>query len=163
MSGNVTFQNVVHSLAPRSIAASSRWRGKPCIRARTVTTTKLMLNMMWAMRIVWMPSGKSRPPVSVGTAPGRADEQRQQARAEDDLRRRHRDEDEQVRARPAAELVAGQGERDERAEGVATIVETNATTRLVTHGVAEAGRPNGFSQASSENSPQTKLNRPAGR
>ena len=24
-----------------------------------------MLNMMWAMRIVWMPSGKSAPPVSV--------------------------------------------------------------------------------------------------
>ena len=65
MSGKVTFQNVVHSFAPRSIAASSRWRGKPCIRARTVTTTKLMLNMMWATRMVWMPSGKSRPPVSV--------------------------------------------------------------------------------------------------
>ena len=26
MSGKVTFQNVVHSFAPRSIAASSRWR-----------------------------------------------------------------------------------------------------------------------------------------
>ena len=52
ISGNVTFQNVVHSFAPRSIAASSRWRGKPDSRARTVTTTKLMLNMMWAIRIV---------------------------------------------------------------------------------------------------------------
>jgi hypothetical protein len=55
--GKVTFQNVVHSLALRSIAASSRCRGKPCIRAFTVTTTKLMLNMMWAMMIVRMLSG----------------------------------------------------------------------------------------------------------
>ena len=39
MSGKVTFQKVVHSVAPRSIAASSRWRGKPVSRARTVTTT----------------------------------------------------------------------------------------------------------------------------
>ncbi len=53
----MTFQNVTHSLAPRSIAASSRCRGKPCIRAFTVTTTKLMLNMMWAMMIVRMLSG----------------------------------------------------------------------------------------------------------
>ncbi len=52
MSGKVTFQKVVHSLAPRSIAASSRWRGKPGSRAFTVTTTKLMQNMMWAMMIV---------------------------------------------------------------------------------------------------------------
>ena len=65
MSGKVTFQKVVHSLAPRSMAASSRWRGNPCIRARRVTTTKLMLNMMWAMRMVWTPSGKRNPPVSV--------------------------------------------------------------------------------------------------
>ena len=57
MSGNVTFQKVVHSFAPRSIAASSRWRGKPDRRAFTVTTTKLMLNMMWAMMIVRMLSG----------------------------------------------------------------------------------------------------------
>ena len=45
------------SFAPRSIAASSRRRSKPASRALTVTTTKLMLNMMWAIRIVWIPSG----------------------------------------------------------------------------------------------------------
>ena len=39
ISGSVTFRNVVHSLAPRSIAASSRWRSKPISRAFTVTTT----------------------------------------------------------------------------------------------------------------------------
>ena len=61
MSGKVTFQNVAHSFAPRSIAASSRWRGKPGRRAFTVTTTKLMLNMMWAMMIVRMLSGKTTP------------------------------------------------------------------------------------------------------
>src|SRR5207237_10570683 len=38
-SGSVTLRNVVHSLAPRSIAASSRWRSKPISRALTVTTT----------------------------------------------------------------------------------------------------------------------------
>ena len=59
ISGKVTFQNVVHSFAPRSIAASSRWRSKPYSRARTVTTTKLMLNMMWAMRIVTKFVGKN--------------------------------------------------------------------------------------------------------
>ena len=57
ISGKVTFQNVVSSFAPRSIAASSRRRSKPGRRALTVTTTKLMLNMMWAMRIVWKPVG----------------------------------------------------------------------------------------------------------
>ena len=39
ISGSVTLRNVVHSLAPRSIAASSRWRSKPTRRAFTVTTT----------------------------------------------------------------------------------------------------------------------------
>src|SRR5690349_6471857 len=39
ISGNVTRQNVDHSLAPRSIAASSRRRSKPARRAFTVTTT----------------------------------------------------------------------------------------------------------------------------
>ncbi len=39
MSGNVTFQNVTSSFAPRSIAASSRRRSKPARRAFTVTTT----------------------------------------------------------------------------------------------------------------------------
>src|SRR3954451_4706306 len=63
MSGNVTFQKVAHGEAPRSMAASSRCRGNPCIRARTVTTTKLMLNMTWAIRIVWSPRGKKNPPV----------------------------------------------------------------------------------------------------
>ena len=57
MSGKVTFQKVVQSSANRSRAASSRWLGKPSSRARTVTTTKLMLNITWAMRIVGMPSG----------------------------------------------------------------------------------------------------------
>ncbi len=55
MSGSVTLRNVVHSLAPRSMAASSRWRSKPIRRAFTVTTAKLMQNMMWAIRIVQKP------------------------------------------------------------------------------------------------------------
>ena len=39
ISGSVTRMNVTSSFAPRSIAASSRWRSKPTSRARTVTTT----------------------------------------------------------------------------------------------------------------------------
>src|SRR6266511_3266983 len=39
INGSVTRVNVVHSLAPRSMAASSRWRSKPTSRAFTVTTT----------------------------------------------------------------------------------------------------------------------------
>ena len=58
-SGSVIFRNVVNSFAPRSIAASSRWRSKPISRAFTVTTMKLTMNMTWAMKIVQKPSGKT--------------------------------------------------------------------------------------------------------
>ncbi len=37
--GSVTLRNVAHSVAPRSIAASSMWRSIPSRRAFTVTTT----------------------------------------------------------------------------------------------------------------------------
>ncbi len=57
INGSVTFRNVVHSFAPRSIAASSRWRSKPIRRAFTVTTAKLMQNITCAMRIVQKPNG----------------------------------------------------------------------------------------------------------
>src|SRR6478609_284206 len=57
INGKVTFQNVVSSFAPRSIAASSSRRSKPARRAFTVTTTKLMQNITWAMTIVWKPVG----------------------------------------------------------------------------------------------------------
>ena len=55
ISGKVTFRKVVHSSAPRSMAASSSDRLKPVMRARIVTTTKLMQNAMWAMMIVLIP------------------------------------------------------------------------------------------------------------
>src|SRR6478752_5814775 len=57
ISGSVTFRNVVNSLAPRSIAASSRWRSNPISRALTVTTAKLMQNITCAIRIVQKPNG----------------------------------------------------------------------------------------------------------
>ena len=60
ISGSVTFLNVTHSLAPRSIAASSRCRSKPTRRARTETTAKLMQNVMCAIRIVQKPNTKFR-------------------------------------------------------------------------------------------------------
>ena len=80
ISGRVTLRKVVNSSAPRSIAASSRERSKPAIRARTVTTTKVMLNMTWAMMIVvrsrWTPtdtnSASSDAPSTIsGVAIGR--------------------------------------------------------------------------------------------
>ena len=55
ISGSVTRMNVWKPLAPRSCAASSRLRSNPISRDRTVTTTKLMLNMMCAIRIVVKP------------------------------------------------------------------------------------------------------------
>ena len=55
ISGSVTFRKVAHSFAPRSIAASSRWRSKPINLAFTVTTAKLMQNMTCAIRIVQKP------------------------------------------------------------------------------------------------------------
>src|SRR5689334_1916493 len=55
ISGSVTLRNVTHSFAPRSIAASSRCLSKPTSRAFTVTTAKLMQNMMCAIRIVQKP------------------------------------------------------------------------------------------------------------
>ena len=55
ISGSVTLRNVAHSLAPRSIAASSRCRSKPINLAFTVTTAKLMQNMTCAMKIVQKP------------------------------------------------------------------------------------------------------------
>src|SRR5919106_6448599 len=58
--GSVTRANVVQGVAPRSIAASSRCRSKPTSRARTVTTTKLMLNMTCAKRIVQKPRATPR-------------------------------------------------------------------------------------------------------
>ena len=42
------------------------------------------------------------------------------------------------------------------------MVEMMATIRLVTRASWSPGRPNGFSHASSENSPHTKLKRPGG-
>ena len=59
MRGSVTFRKVVTSFAPRSIAASSRWRSKPIRRAFTVTTTKLTMNITCAMKIVTNPSWKT--------------------------------------------------------------------------------------------------------
>ena len=84
MSGRVTFLKVVHSSAPRSMAASSSERLKPLMRARIVTTTKLMQNIMWAMTIVGRPRATSTethsassdaPMITSGVAIGHVDQQ----------------------------------------------------------------------------------------
>ena len=110
MSGNVTFQNVVSSLAPRSIAASSRWRREAGQPGLTVTTTKLMLNMMWAIRIVMNPlSGKNGgAPIATNSVSSEAPRTISGVAIGRKMNRL-------VRA-PPAELVARQGQRDERPE-----------------------------------------------
>ena len=60
MIGKVTFQNVVRPSAYRSMPASSSDRVMPANRARMVTTTKLMLNMMCAARMVKKPRSTPR-------------------------------------------------------------------------------------------------------
>jgi hypothetical protein len=56
-SGNVTFRNVCHSFAYRSMAASCRRGSSPARRAFTVTTTKDRQNRMCATTTVQNPSG----------------------------------------------------------------------------------------------------------
>ena len=58
ISGSVTLVKVVHAFAPRSCAASSMWRSKPINLDLTTTTTKLMQNITWAIRIVVKPVAK---------------------------------------------------------------------------------------------------------
>jgi hypothetical protein len=55
MIGKVTFQNVVHGLAPRSAAASSIERSSVMTRERTTTATNEIENMMCAIAIVTGP------------------------------------------------------------------------------------------------------------
>src|SRR3954469_8884161 len=55
MIGKVTFQNVVHGVAPRSAAASSIERSRVTTRARTMAATNEIENMMCAITIVVKP------------------------------------------------------------------------------------------------------------
>ena len=55
INGSVTRRNVCRPFAPRSWAASSRCRSNPINLDLTVTTTKLMLNITCAIRIVVKP------------------------------------------------------------------------------------------------------------
>ena len=49
------------AVAPRSIAASSRFQSKPRMRAFTVSATKRGQNRMWAMTIVVKPRSPPQP------------------------------------------------------------------------------------------------------
>src|SRR5688500_7477877 len=78
--GNVTVQNVVTGVAPRSLAASSRDGSKPDVRAFTVTTTYEIENSTWAMTMVRKPrdmltvtkrASKDTPNTTPGVAMGR--------------------------------------------------------------------------------------------
>ena len=155
MSGKVTLRKVVSSFAPRSIAASSRCTGKPASRARTVTTTKLMLNMMWAMRIVIALSGKNggaaiatksvsndAPRTISGVAIGRKMNRLVVLRPRKSCRAR-------ARAMSVPRIVA-------------TIVENNAMIRLIVTALWRPGTEKMLSQASIENPCHTKLLLPAG-
>ncbi len=61
MYGISTSRKVCHSLAPRSLAASSSSRLKPASRARTTTATKGKLNEICAMVIWDRLSGQGMP------------------------------------------------------------------------------------------------------
>ncbi len=125
----MTLRNVIHSFAPRSIAASSRWRSNPINLAFTVTTMKLMMNITWAMKIVQKPSGKTlvrfRKSVS-NEAP--------RTISGVDIGQ----EDEQVRRATAPELVADDCDRDQRAEGGCDHGREQADIDRDQHGVAQA-------------------------
>ena len=105
ISGSVISRNVCQGVAPRSCAASSSDRSNPISRDRTVTITNDRLNIMCAITIVVKP-----------VATLEVEEHRQQRGAEHDLGRGERDEDEEVDRRAAAELVAHQRQRGDRAE-----------------------------------------------
>ena len=121
-------KNVTYSFAPRSIAASSTCRSKPTSRARTVTTTKLMQNMMCASTIVQKP--RAVPRFRKGEERG----------AEHDLGRGQRHEDEQVRRAPSPEVVADEGQRDQRAEDDRDERGEQGDLDARSHRVAEEGR-----------------------
>ena len=102
MSGSVTLRKVAHSFAPRSIAASSRWRSKPINRAFTVTTAKLMQNMTWAIRIVQKPKTTLRFRKSVSNDAPRTISGVDSGKKDQD-----------VGGAPSAEAVADERERDQ--------------------------------------------------
>ena len=89
-------------------------------------------------------------------------EERQQRRAEHDLGRGQRQEDEEVDRRAAAELVAHQRERHERAQDRGDHVARSATSRLVTNASVSSVTSNGLAQLSSVKPCHFWLRRPAG-
>ena len=102
-SGKVTCQKVLPAGRRRGPGPPPRARGsRLCRRAFTVTTTKLMQNMMCAITIVQKPSRRPDPPEAL-------DEDRQQARAQHDLGGGHRQEDQQVASAPRPGTGAAPG------------------------------------------------------
>ena len=60
INGNVIFQKARLGEAPRSIAACSRVQSNPRMRARNVTATNEIWNMMWAITTVTNPRSTPR-------------------------------------------------------------------------------------------------------
>ena len=135
--------------------------GKPGSRARTVTTTKLMLNMMWAIRIVTELSGKNARAVAAPIATNSVSSEAPSTISGVAIGRKMN----RLVAAPPAEVVADQGQRDQRARGRSRRASTAArSTRLGRDRLAEARpTPNGL-QPGVEREPAatTKLNLPAG-
>ena len=55
ISGSVTVRKVLNGGQPRSIGASSRLRSKPISRDCTITVTKHIVSVVWAMVMVQKP------------------------------------------------------------------------------------------------------------
>ena len=157
ISGKVTFQKVVHSFAPRSIAASSRWRREALHPGadRHDDVADVEHDVGDEDRLTQREqraAGKRVPRLRAV-----ADEQRQQARPEHDLRGRHRDEDEQV-GRPS-----GPGTRSASApSAIASRAWSPRASRSSRRsgspeGVLEAEPPERFAQAASEKSPPDEV------
>src|SRR5665811_2502312 len=79
ISGKVIVKNVLSGGQPRSIAASSRLRSKKTSRACTITVTKHMVSVVWAIEIVQKPrstlnatnsSSNDKPVITSGITSG---------------------------------------------------------------------------------------------
>ena len=103
--GSVTSLSAPSSVAPRSIAASSTSRLSSDSRARTITVTYEMENVMWPRMIVFSESVHADLP-----------EEQQQADGRDDLGRDQRQQHEDVGGSADAAARPHEAEREQRAE-----------------------------------------------
>ena len=125
-SGSVTYRKAPQADAPRSRAASSTCGSRLTARARTTTATYETQNVMCAIEI-W---------ASEPLAEKSCGEEEQQADAQDDLRRDHRQQDERLgQRRRRSACAAGPGRCQAASQEVETTTATRATSSVFTQGL----------------------------